>query len=508
MTVHHLPPPEHVDVLIAGAGLSGIGVARYLETERPDTSYVILESRAATGGTWDLFRYPGIRSDSDMHTYGYEFKPWPHKKSIAGADAILSYLRQTAAEYDIDRHIRLNHKVIHAAWSSSQARWTVEVERVDTGERRTMLAKWFFSAAGYYHHDQGYTPKLEGIERFQGQTIHPQHWPEDLDYSGKRVVVIGSGATAVTLLPAMAEKAGHVTMLQRTPTYVMSLPAEDIIANSLRKVMPHKWAYSIVRRKNIAISRGIWHLCRTRPNTARRLIRYLNKRQLPKDYPVDVHFNPPYSPWDQRLCAVPDGDLFKSIRDGRASVVTDRIKTFTETGILLESGQELPADIIVTATGLNIRLFGGIKLSVDGQPIDLHSTVAFKGMMLSGVPNFAFSVGYTNSSWTLKLGLLSSHFCRLLDHMDRTGYAICAPELPDADMPKRPLLDFGAGYVKRAIESMPCQGPGNPWIMSQDYYVDVENLRNGPIEHPCLHFRHAQQTASVDRPQSPRAVGA
>lgn len=508
MTEHHLPPTEHVDVLIAGAGLSGIGVARYLETERPGTSYAILESRAATGGTWDLFRYPGIRSDSDMHTYGYEFKPWPHKKSIAGAKEILSYLRQTAAEYGINRRIRLNHKVIQASWSSAQALWTVEVERTDTGERRTMLAKWFFSAAGYYHHDQGFTPKLEGIERFRGQTVHPQHWPENLDYSGKRVVVIGSGATAITLLPAMADKAQHVTMLQRTPTYVLSLPAEDIIANTLRKVLPHKWAYAIVRRKNIAISRGIWNLCKTRPQTARRLIRFLNKRQLPKNYPVDVHFNPPYDPWDQRLCAVPDGDLFKSIREGRTSVVTDRIKTFTETGILLESGQELPADIIVTATGLNVRLFGGIKLTVDGQPVDLHSTVTFKGIMLSGVPNFAFSVGYTNSSWTLKLGLLAQHFCRVLDYMDRTGFAICTPAQPAADMPLRPLFDFGAGYMKRAYNDMPCQGASTPWIMSQDYYLDVKNLRDSAVEDPNLRFQHAEQTARIDSPQVRRAVGA
>lgn len=289
MTVHHLPPTEHVDVLIVGAGLSGIGVARYLETDRPGTSYVILESRTVTGGTWDLFRYPGIRSDSDMHTYGYEFKPWPYKKSIAGAADILSYLRETAAEYGINRHIRLQHKVIQASWSSAQALWTVEVERTDTGERKTMLAKWLFSAAGYFHHDEGFTPKLEGIERFQGQVIHPQHWPDNLDYTGKRVVVVGSGATAVTLLPAMADKAKHVTMLQRTPTYVWSLPSEDIIANTLRKVMPHAWAYSLVRRKNIAISRGMWYLCKKRPKFARRLIRFLNKRQLPRYHLSLIH---------------------------------------------------------------------------------------------------------------------------------------------------------------------------------------------------------------------------
>ncbi|KVW05497.1 NAD(P)/FAD-dependent oxidoreductase (plasmid) [Burkholderia cepacia] len=508
MTVHPLPSTEHVDVLIVGAGLSGIGVARQLETDRPGTSYLILETRATTGGTWDLFRYPGIRSDSDMHTYGYGFKPWAHKKAIAGADSILAYLRETATEYGIDRHIRVNHKVIQASWSSAQALWSVEVERLDTGERKTILARWFFSAAGFYRHDEGYTPKLDGIENFGGTVVHPQHWPEDLDYGGKRVVVIGSGATAVTLLPAMADKAGHVTMLQRTPTYVVSLPSEDLIANTLRRIMPHKWAYAIVRRKNVAISRFIWRFCRSRPQAARRLIRYLNKRQLPKDYPVDVHFNPPYNPWDQRLCVVPDGDLFKSIRDGRASVVTDRIRTFTETGIVLESGQTLPADIIVTATGLNVRFFGGIKLVVDGEPVDLHSRVAFKGMMLSGVPNFGFSIGYTNSSWTMKVGLLAEHFCRLLTHMERGGYAVCMPELPAADMPTRPLLDFGAGYIKRAIDGLPRQGPGTPWIMSMDYHVDVRILRHGPVEDPNLRFGHAPAAGGTDRVEARRAVGA
>ncbi|KWH23707.1 FAD-containing monooxygenase EthA [Burkholderia cepacia] len=508
MTVHPLPSTEHVDVLIVGAGLSGIGVARQLETDRPGTSYLILETRATTGGTWDLFRYPGIRSDSDMHTYGYGFKPWAHKKAIAGADSILAYLRETATEYGIDRHIRVNHKVIQASWSSAQALWSVEVERLDTGERKTILARWFFSAAGFYRHDEGYTPKLDGIENFRGTVVHPQHWPEDLDYGGKRVVVIGSGATAVTLLPAMADKAGHVTMLQRTPTYVVSLPSEDLIANTLRRIMPHKWAYAIVRRKNVAISRFIWRFCRSRPQAARRLIRYLNKRQLPKDYPVDVHFNPPYNPWDQRLCVVPDGDLFKSIRGGRASVVTDRIRTFTETGIVLESGQTLPADIIVTATGLNVRFFGGIKLVVDGEPVDLHSRVAFKGMMLSGVPNFGFSIGYTNSSWTMKVGLLAEHFCRLLTHMERSGYAVCMPELPAADMPTRPLLDFGAGYIKRAIDGLPRQGPGTPWIMSMDYHVDVRILRHGPVEDPNLRFGHAPAAGGTDHVEARRAVGA
>lgn len=490
MTLHSLPSIEHVDVLIVGAGLSGIGLAYYLQKERPtSSSYMILEARGATGGTWDLFRYPGIRSDSDLHTFGYDFKPWINDKAIAGGGSILAYLRQTASENGIDNHIRFHHKVIHASWSSQEARWTVDVECTDTGERKKVSAKWLFSAAGYYRYDQGYMPHFDGIDNFKGQVIHPQHWPENLDYSDKRVVVIGSGATAVTLVPSMTDKAQHVTMLQRTPTYVISLPSEDVIANTLLKVLPHEWAYNVTRRKNIAMSRTIWRFCQKNPTTARKLIRYFNKRQLPKGYPVDEHFNPSYNPWDQRLCAVPDGDLFKAISQGSASVVTDRIKTFTETGILLESGSELPADIIVSATGLNLQVFGGIGLSIDGENVDLSSKVAFRGMMLSGIPNFAFAIGYTNSSWTLKVGLLSEHFCRLLAHMDKSGHSVCVPEALSADMPTRPLLDFGAGYVKRAIKDLPRQGTDAPWMMSMDYYVDVDVLRHGPIEHPCLQFQ-------------------
>ncbi|TFE36510.1 NAD(P)/FAD-dependent oxidoreductase [Paraburkholderia dipogonis] len=505
MTVHAFPSAERVDVLIVGAGLSGIGLACYLQKERPGSTYLVLEGRGTTGGTWDLFRYPGIRSDSDLNTFGYEFKPWVHEKAIAGADAILSYLRQAAAENHVDRQIRLHHKVIHASWSSEDAHWTVDVERTDTGERKTFTARWLFSAAGYYRYDQGYTPQFDGIERFQGRVIHPQHWPESLDYTGKRVVVIGSGATAVTLVPSMADKASHVTMLQRTPTYVMSLPSEDVIANALGKVLPRKWAYAVTRRKNIALARGIWRFCQRRPKTARRLIRYLNKRQLPKGYPVDTHFNPPYSPWDQRLCAVPDGDLFKAIREGKASVVTDRIRAFSEGGIVLESGHELSADIVVTATGLNLQVFGGIGLSIDGLPVDLSSKVAFKGMMLDGVPNFAFAIGYTNSSWTLKVGLVSEHFCRLLTHMDRTCVDVCIPELPSRDMPTRPLMNFGAGYVQRAMKDLPRQGLGAPWVISMDYYEDVDVLRHGPIEHPCLQFWRASD-ASVQRGVEVRRV--
>lgn len=508
MSVHSLPSVEHVDVLIIGAGLSGIGAAYYLQKHLPHKSFAILEAREASGGTWDLFRYPGIRSDSDLHTFGYEFKPWVHKKAIADAGAILGYLRETAEENGIDRQIRFHHKVHGASWSRADARWSVDIEVLGTGLRKTMTCKWLFSAAGYYRYDEGFMPQFEGINRFKGQVVHPQHWPEDLDYSGKRVLVIGSGATAVTLVPAMTDKAAHVTMLQRTPTYVVSLPSADPIANGLRAILPDTWAYAMTRRKNIMLSRGIWRLCQKYPQAARRVIRFANKRQLPKGYPVDEHFNPPYNPWDQRLCAVPDGDLFKAISSGRASVVTDHIQTFTEQGVLLKSGQELQADIVVTATGLNLQLFGGIDMQVDGTKVDMTQAVAYKGLMLSGIPNFAFIVGYTNSSWTLKVGLLSEHFCRLLQHMDRYGFDICYPQLPLSGMSTRPLLDFGAGYVQRFIHRLPRQGAGVPWVMSMDYFDDVEMLRHGEVVDPHLHFEAVASRLSPSVPALKRAVGA
>ncbi|MFK0021119.1 flavin-containing monooxygenase [Streptomyces sp. NPDC090798] len=479
---------EHIDVLIIGAGISGIGAAHHLQTERPGSSYAILEARGVSGGTWALFRYPGIRSDSDLHTFGYAFKPWRNDKSIATADLILDYLRETAGESGIEQHIRYHHRVRGAAWSTAEARWTVEIERADTGETVSMTANWLFCAGGYYRYDEGFTPRFEGRERFAGQIVHPQHWPEDLDCAGRKVVVIGSGATAVTLIPALADTAGHVTMLQRSPTYILPVASQDVIANTLRKVLPAGLAYRLTRRKNIAMQRLIWRTSRRHPRVVRRLIRAVNIRQLPAGYPVDEHFNPSYDPWDQRLCAVPDADLFKALNNGTASVVTDRIATFTETGIRLESGHELDADIIVTATGLNVQLFGGMALSVDGEPVDFADKVAFKGMMLSGVPNFAFAIGYTNSSWTLKVGLLCEHFTRLLGHMDATGADICCPELPDPAMPTRPLLDFGAGYVKRSLHELPRQGLAHPWLMSMNYHSDVKLLRGGPVEDDNLHF--------------------
>ncbi|SNT31685.1 Predicted flavoprotein CzcO associated with the cation diffusion facilitator CzcD [Asanoa hainanensis] len=479
---------EHFDVLIIGAGISGIGAGRYLKTELPGKTFAILEARGASGGTWDLFRYPGTRSDSDLHTFGYAFKPWRDKEAIASAPRILSYLRETATENGLDPHIRYHHRVRAAAFDSSTALWTVAVDHV--GSPLTLTANWVFCAGGYYRYEQGFTPEFPGRDRFQGTIVHPQHWPAELDHQGKRVVVVGSGATAVTIVPAMAETAAHVTMLQRTPTYILSMPTKDAIGNALKKYLGPVRGHALTRRKNIAMQRAIWKFCQRRPERARRVIRWLNARQLPEGYPVDEHFRPPYNPWDQRLCLVPDGDLFKAIRAGTASVVTDRIETFTEDGILLGSGAELKADIIVTATGLQVQALGGVPLTVDGSPVNVADTIAYKGMMLSGVPNFAFIVGYTNSSWTLKVGLLCAHFCLLLAHMDKHGYELCRPEPADPDMPTRPFLDFGAGYIRRVIDQLPRQGDRLPWLTSMHYHTDVKILRADHVVDPELHFGH------------------
>lgn len=479
---------EHMDVLIVGAGISGIGAARYLKTELPAKTFAVLEARAASGGTWDLFRYPGIRSDSDLHTFGYEFKPWRDEQSIADAPRILDYLRETATENDLDRHIRYHHRVVAASWSSEQARWTVEVERGDTGERITLTCGWIFSASGYYRYDEGFTPEFPDRSRFRGVIVHPQHWPESFDYTGKRVVVIGSGATAVTIVPAMAADAAHVTMLQRTPSYIMPVSKKDPVANALKKYLGPERGYAWTRRKNIAQQKAVWSFCQRFPGAARKIIRWVNARQLPAGFPVDEHFHPPYDPWDQRLCAVPDGDFFRAIRHGKASVVTGRIAGFTETGVRMESDEHLDADIIVTATGLNVQAFGGVPVTVDGDPVRLPDTVAYKGMMLSGVPNFAFAIGYTNSSWTLKIGLLCEHFCRLLKHMDARGHDVCRPEVADPGMPTRPFLDFGAGYIQRAVDQLPRQGDRMPWLTSMNYQSDVKLLRADDVTDRELHF--------------------
>lgn len=477
---------EHLDVLIVGAGISGIGAAYYLGRDHPGRSYAILEARGATGGTWDLFRYPGIRSDSDVSTFGYAFKPWEGDKIIASGASILDYVRETATENGIDRKIRLHHKVLSAAWSSRDGRWRVTVERGETRERFELTCTWLFCASGYYRYDQGFTPQFPGRERFHGRIVHPQHWPADLDYAGKQVVVIGSGATAVTLVPAMAEAAAHVTMLQRTPSYVLSLPTLDPTATWLRRYLSRDKVHALTRSKNIAVQRAFYKFCRRFPKAARRVIRHLNGKLLPKDYPIDEHFNPPYGPWDQRLCMVADGDLFAALRSGGASIVTDRIQTFTERGIQLVSGRELPADVIVTATGLEMLVFGGIELCVDGEPVQLSDKVAFKGMMLDGVPNFVFAIGYTNASWTLKVGLLCEHFCRLLSRMDAQGHTVCRPERKDRSSPTRPLLDFQAGYVKRAMHQLPQQGTEAPWVTPMDFALDTKLFATVADEH--LHF--------------------
>ena len=422
---------EHVDVLIVGAGLSGIGAGYHLQVDCPDKTYAILEARDCIGGTWDLFRYPGIRSDSDMYTLGYAFRPWAEAKAIADGPSILSYVRQTARDYGIDQNIRFHHRVVRAEWSTADARWTVEARRSDSQETVRLSCGFLFICSGYYRYDEGYTPDFQGMERFGGRIVHPQHWTADIDYADKRVVVIGSGATAVTLVPAIAQRAAHVTMLQRSPSYIVSLPAEDPIAAVLRRVLPAKVAYFIVRWKNILLTMLSFQLSRRRPSVMKALIRKHIERQLPPGYDVDTHFKPRYNPWDQRLCLVPNGDLFDAIAKGRASMVTDRIKTFTEKGLELTSGAELEADLIVTATGLNLLPLGGIQLAVDGRDVKPSETMSYKGMMLSGVPNLAFAFGYTNASWTLKSDLTCAYVCRLLNHMDEHGYRQCTPRNPD-----------------------------------------------------------------------------
>jgi monooxygenase len=479
---------EHVDVLIVGAGVSGIAAAYYLQREHPRRSYAILEARGATGGTWDLFRFPGIRSDSDLHTFGYAFRPWRDELAIAGGDKILAYLRETAAEYGIDHKVRFHHAVLGATWSSADARWSVDVRRIDTGARTTLTCDWLFSATGYYRYDEGFNPSFPGQERFGGPILHPQYWPADLDYAGKHVLVIGSGSTAVTLVPAMAKIAAQVTMLQRTPSYILPAPAKDPIANRLNRLLGEQRAYPIIRAKNIAVQQGIWRFCQRYPRAARRLIRRVNAKRLPEGYPVDEHFNPPYDPWDQRLCFAPNGDFFRAIRNGSVCMVTDRIATFTEDGVRLQSGRHLKADLIVTATGLNVLPFGGMKLSVDGTRVHLPDALAYKGLMLSGVPNFAYAIGYTNSSWTLKVGLLCEHFCRLLSYLDAHGYDTCWPEPADPSMPTRPLLDFAAGYVQRVIDQLPRQGDRRPWLTSMSYRADVKQLRRSAVDGPELRF--------------------
>jgi monooxygenase len=473
---------SHVDVLIVGAGLSGIGAACHLRRQLPGKSYAILEARDAIGGTWDLFRYPGIRSDSDMFTLGYSFRPWEDSKAIADGPAILRYVQQTARDYGVEEKIRFGHKVIAADWSSAEARWTVSAERTDTGETVSFTAGFLYSCTGYYRYDQGYTPEFPGIERFGGQLIHPQHWPEGLDYAGKRAVVIGSGATAVTLVPSMAETAAQVTMLQRSPTYIATLPAVDRLAQVLRRFLPERRVYSIVRWKNVARMMLSYQLSRRAPKLMRRLIRKGVEMQLPDGYDVDTHFEPRYDPWDERLCLVPGGDLFRALRSGKAEVVTDRIATFTEAGVKLESGRELEADIVITATGLNLLIVGGVQASIDGEPVEIADAVGYKGMMFGGIPNFAIALGYTNASWTLKCDLVGEYVCRLLAHMDVHGYRVATPRAPDPSQPTEAFIDLKSGYVQRSLHELPKQGASHPWRLHQNYPKDIRLLKRGPVD--------------------------
>jgi monooxygenase len=484
---------EHFDVVIVGAGLSGIGAAKHLQDRSPDRTYVVLEGRAAMGGTWDLFRYPGIRSDSDMYTLGYDFKPWKEAKAIADGPSILRYVHETAAENGIDRHIRYNHMVKRAEWNTETAAWTVETEQ--DGQTVRFTCNFLFMCSGYYSYRSGYKPDFAGAEDFKGQVVHPQEWPADLNHASKKVVVIGSGATAVTLVPEMAKTAAHVTMLQRSPTYVVSRPAEDGIANWLRSKLPAMTAYRLTRWKNVLLGMVFFRMARNKPEQTKERIIGMVREKLGPDYDVATHFTPSYNPWDQRLCLVPDDDLFESIRSGAADVVTDHIERFTETGILLKSGKTLEADIIVTATGLNLEVLGGAEIVVDGKPVKFSETLSYKGMMYSDVPNLASSFGYTNASWTLKADLTCAYVCRLLNHMTRTGMRQATPVRKPGDEGDEDWLDFSSGYVQRSVHLFPKQGAKAPWKQHQNYALDLMALRFGKVDDGAMVFTNPMTAA-------------
>jgi len=474
-------------VIVVGAGLSGIGAACHLKMKCPQKSFVILEGRDTMGGTWDLFRYPGVRSDSDMYTLGYPFRPWRDPRAIADGRAILRYIRETADEYEVDKSILYNHRVRRASWSSDQARWTVDAEVGPEKAVVQLSCNFLFLCTGYYDYETGYTPEWPGVARFRGTIIHPQRWPEDLDYERKRIVVIGSGATAITLVPALAERAAHVTMLQRSPSYVVARPAQDPWAKIMRRCLPPDATYSLMRWKNVLFGTFFYDLARKRPAIFKWMVAKGVRNHLGDRYDAR-HFTPPYNPWDQRLCVAADADLFNAIREGRASIVTDQIETFTEDGLLLKSGEHLDADIIVTATGLVLKLFSGMQLLVDGVPVDMPKTLVYKGMMFSDVPNVAFAVGYTNASWTLKCDLTAEYVCRLLNHMDQHGYAACTPRVNDADIEEEPVIDFNSGYVLRALPTLPHQGSKKPWRLHQNYVRDLSMMRYGRVEDGTLQF--------------------
>jgi len=473
---------EHVDVLIVGAGISGIDAAYHVQTTCPQKTYAVLEGRERMGGTWDLFRYPGIRSDSDMYTLGFPFRPWTDENSIAAGDTILAYVKETAEAYGIDRKIRYNQRAVRASWSSETSRWTVDISN---GTQLT--CSFLHLCVGYYDYDAGYTPELAGREKFRGRIVHPQFWTEDIDYVDKRVIVIGSGATAVTLVPELAKKAAHVTMLQRSPTYVMSVPAKDPLAARARKMFSAKRAFSVTRWKNVLLGMAFYQWCRRFPEHAKRVLVDQVKKQLGDADIVEKHFTPTYKPWDQRLCFVPDNDLFDAIKAGRASVVTDHIESFTETGIQLRSGATLEADLVVTATGLAMKPFGKVQLEVDGKRVEPSKTMVYRGMMCSDVPNMAFSTGYTNASWTLKCDLTSRFVCRLLNYMDKHGYARCTPKR-DPNVEEVPLINFSSGYVQRVIDQLPKQGSIVPWKLYQNYALDLVLIDRGRLDDDVMEF--------------------
>ncbi|WP_228717287.1 flavin-containing monooxygenase [Allosaccharopolyspora coralli] len=474
------PDTEHVDVLVVGAGVSGIGAARRLQQECPSKSFAVLERRAALGGTWDLFRYPGVRSDSDIYTLSYPFRPWRGSRSIVDGASIRDYIGDTAREHGIDRHIRYSTKVVSAHWSSEQARWTVETRTGEHGERRVYRCSFLYMCTGYYDYDKGHQPEFDGLDEFEGSLVHPQFWPENLDFEGKRVAIVGSGATAVTLVPAMAEKAAHVTMVQRSPSYITVLPSVDGVADKLRTYLPARVAHPVIRAKNAVVALGFYQFCRRFPERAKTFLRDQAVRYLGDESYVDTHFAPNYQPWDQRLCVIPDGDFYRTLRSGRASVVTDTIDRFVPSGIRTSSGDVVEADIVVSATGLSLLPFGGLELSVDGEPVDISDTVVYRGVMLSGVPNFACCVGYTNASWTLRADLSSRYVCRMVNYLDARGFAAATPR-PPGGMVRKPMLDLDANYIKRSIDRFPSQGDRSPWRVRQNYLLDkLEMSRPGP----------------------------
>lgn len=489
---------EHFDVLIMGAGLSGIDAAHHLQKLCPQKTYVILEQRERIGGTWDLFRYPGIRSDSDMLTMGYSFRPWTHPKAISPGDDIREYITATARDEGIDRHIRFRHQIRRASWSSQEAKWTVEaVCKPPDGREElvTLTCNFLFSCAGYYRYSSGYSPEFPGAGRFQGRIVHPQVWPEDLDYTGKRVVIIGSGATAVTLLPAIAKTAGHVTMLQRSPTWIISAPEQDRIANFLRRILPAMWAYRLSRWKNVGFMIYLYQMAQRFPNLVKKGLLKRVRENLGNDFDIETHFTPSYNPWTQRLCLVPDADLFEAIKANRAGVVTDHIETFTEKGILLKSGKELEADIIVTATGLVMQALGGAELSVDGERVDPSQALAYKGVMMSGVPNLASVFGYINASWTLKADLICNYVCRLLNYMDRKGVRQVTPKSNGETAVTTFVENFNPGYIQRALASWPKQGSKAPWRVHQNYIRDTIALKWSSIDDGALEFSNPPEPA-------------